>query len=222
MQIPYLSEILRIIIAWIPKLAAAIVVLVIGWAAGRAFGKAVSYVLDKIGVDDILRSTSVGKSIEERTHVKLTTIFDVIARWFVYLIAISTASDILGIAALTQIIQDILSYLPYLAAGIAIIIVGLVAGDFLGDIIIDVGKKQGIEWADVIGNLFKVFIYFVVLLIGLRQMMIDVTLLEVIIQYFAIGVAVGGAVGLGIALGWGLKDVVKKYAEEKYAEQKKE
>ncbi len=222
MQIPYLSEILRIIIAWIPKLAAAIVVLVIGWAAGRAFGKAVAYVLDKIGVDDILRSTSVGKSIEERTHVKLTTIFDVIARWFVYLIAISTASDILGIAALTQIIQDILSYLPYLAAGIAIIIVGLVAGDFLGDIIIDVGKKQGIEWADVIGNLFKVFIYFVVLLIGLRQMMIDVTLLEVIIQYFAIGVAVGGAVGLGIALGWGLKDVVKKYAEEKYAEQKKE
>lgn len=222
MQIPYLGEILRIIIAWIPKLAAAIVVLIIGWAAGRAFGKAVAYVLDKIGVDDILRSTSVGKSIEERTHVKLTTIFDVIARWFVYLIAISTASDILGIAALTQIIQDILSYLPYLAAGIAIIIVGLIAGDFLGDIIIDVGKKQGIEWADVIGNLFKVFIYFVVLLIGLRQMMIDVTLLELIIQYFAIGVAVGGAVGLGIALGWGLKDVVKKYAEEKYAEQKRE
>ncbi len=222
MQIPYLSEVLRIIIAWIPKLAAAIVVLVIGWAAGRAFGKAVAYVLDKIGVDDILRSTSVGKSIEERTHVKLTTIFDVIARWFVYLIAISTASDILGVAALTQIIRNILAYLPYLAAGIAIIIVGLVAGDFLGDIIIDVGKKQGIEWADVIGNLFKVFIYLVALLIGLRQMMIDVTLLEVIIQYFAIGVAVGGAVGLGIALGWGLKDVVKKYAEEKYAEQKKE
>ncbi|MCD6245240.1 MAG: hypothetical protein J7J65_08470 [Candidatus Korarchaeota archaeon] len=222
MQIPYLSEVLRIIIAWIPKLAAAIVVLVIGWAAGRAFGKAVAYVLDKIGVDDILRSTSVGKSIEERTHVKLTTIFDVIARWFVYLIAISTASDILGVAALTQIIRNILAYLPYLAAGIAIIIVGLVAGDFLGDIIIDVGKKQGIEWADVIGNLFKVFIYLVALLIGLRQMMIDVTLLEVIIQYFAIGVAVGGAVGLGIALGWGLKDIVKKYAEEKYAEQKKE
>jgi len=222
MQIPYLSEVLRIIIAWIPKLAAAIVVLVIGWAAGRAFGKAVSYILDKIGVDDILRSTSVGKSIEERTQVKLTTIFDVIARWFVYLIAISTASDILGVAALTQIIRNILAYLPYLAAGIAIIIVGLVAGDFLGDIIIDVGKKQGIEWADVIGNLFKVFIYLVALLIGLRQMMIDVTLLEVIIQYFAIGVAVGGAVGLGIALGWGLKDIVKKYAEEKYAEQKKE
>ncbi len=217
----YLTELIRYVVEMTPKLLGAIVILVIGWAAGRAFGKAVSYVLDKIGVDDAIRSTSVGKAIEERAHVSIATIFDIIARWFVYLLAIAAASDMLGITALTEIVAWIQGYLPDLAAGIAIIIVGLVAGDFLGDLIIDVSKKQGVEWAEVIGNLFKFMIYFVVLLIGLRQMRIDVTLLEEIVRYLVLGAAIGSAVGIGVAVGWGLKDIVKKYAEEKYAEYQK-
>ncbi len=214
----YLAELFRYLVDLTPKLLGATVILIIGWAAGRAFGKAVSYVLDKIGVDDFIRATSVGKALEEKTHVSIVTIFDVIARWFVYLLAIAAASDMLGITALTEIVAWIQSYLPDLAAGIAIIIVGLVAGDFLGDLIIDVSKKQGVEWAEIIGNLFKFMIYFVVLLIGLRQMRIDVTLLEEIVRYLVLGTAIGSAVGIGVAVGWGLKDVVKRYAEEKYDE----
>ncbi len=219
----YLAQLIRYLVEITPKLVGAIVILIIGWAAGRAFGKAVSYILDKMGVDDVIRSTSVGKAIEEKTHISIVSIFDIIARWFVYLLAITAASDTLGITALTEIMSWIQGYLPDLAAGIAIIIVGLVAGDFLGDLIIDIGKKQGVEWAEIIGNLFKFLVYFVVLLIGLRQMRIDVTLLEEIVRYLILGAAVGSAVGIGIAFGWGLKDVVKKYAEEKYEEfQKKE
>ncbi len=217
----YLAELIKFLAQAMPRLISAIVTLVIGWAAGRAFGKAISYVLDKIGVDDAIRATSIGKTLEEKTHMTIANIFDIIARWFVYLIAITTASDVLGIEALTRIVSWIQGYLPNLAAGIAIILIGLVAGDFFGDLIIEVSKKQGVEWADLIGNLFKISVYFVVLLVGLRQMQIDVTLLETIVQYFAIGVAIGSAAGLGVAFGWGLKDVVKKYAEEKYEEMRK-
>jgi len=58
-------------------------------------------------------------------------------------------------------------------------------------------------------------VYFIVFLIGLRQMMIDVTLLEDIVRYMVIGVAIGSAIGIGAALGLGLKDVVREYAEKK-------
>jgi len=54
-----------------------------------------------------------------------------------------------------------------------------------------------------------------VFLVGLRQMRIDITFLETLAKYFALGVAIGTAVGLGIAFGWGLKDVVKEYAEKR-------
>lgn len=218
----YFTQLVRFLVDITPKLIGAIVILIIGWAAGRAFGKAVSYFLDKVGVDDIIRKTSIGKALEETTKTSVVTIFDIIARWFVYLIALAAASDTLGLTALTQIINWIENYLPYLAAGITIIVVGLVAGDFLGDLIINMGEKQGIEWADIIGDIFKFTVYFVIFVIGLRVMKIDVTLLEDIVRYVVIGAAVGTAVGAGVAVGWGLKDVIRRYAEEKYEEYKKE
>ena len=49
----------------LPKIAGAIIVLIIGWIAGRIIGKGVSHVLDKIGVDDALLKTAFGKAIEK-------------------------------------------------------------------------------------------------------------------------------------------------------------
>ena len=217
MQPPWdilIQKLTEFLASWLPRIAGALIVLLVGWGAGRVFGKAISYFLDKIGVDDALRKTSIGKTIEERTKVSLVRSFDIIARWFVYLLAIMAASDILGIERLSTFLQRVVAYLPNLAAGIGIIIIGFIAGDFLGDLIIDVSKRENLEWASAFGNLFKILVYFVIFLIGLRQMMINISLLEDIVRYIVIGVAVGSAVGIGAALGLGLKDVVREYAEK--------
>lgn len=79
----YLAGIIAQIVGWMPSIIKAAAILIIGWAAGRVFGKAVSLALDKIGVDDALRQTSVGKAIEARAKISLVSVFDVIARWFV-------------------------------------------------------------------------------------------------------------------------------------------
>jgi len=210
-----LNSLWEMLVSWIPKIVSAAIVLLIGWAAGRAFGKAISYVLDRIGVDDALRKTSAGKAIEERAKVSMVTLFDIIARWFIYLLALTAATDILGIERLSSFLQQVVAYLPDLAAGIVIILFGFIVGDFLGDLVVETAKKGGLEWAGVFGDLLKMLVYFLVFLVGLRQMRIDVAFLESLAKYFAVGVAVGTAVGLGIALGWGLKDVVKEYAEKR-------
>jgi len=119
----------------------------------------------------------------------------VIARWFVYLLALTAASEVLGVERLSAFLQQVVAYLPDLAAGIVIILVGFVVGDFLGDLVIETAEKGGIEWGNLFGNLFKVMVYFVVFLVGLRQMRIDVTLLEALVKYLAVGAAVGSAVG---------------------------
>ncbi len=213
MQVPSLEGLYILLLNWVPRILYVIAILIVGWAAGRVLGKAVAYILDKIGVDDLIAKTSVGKAIE-KSGIKIVTIFDVIARWFVYLIAIIWAADALGVKALVDILWAIAAYLPHLAAGVVIILFGFIGGDIIGDLIISTGKEREVEWADVFGNLFKFVVYVVVLIIGLKQMMIDVTLLEKIVEAMTWGLSVGAAVGAGIAIGWGLKDVVKKYAEE--------
>ncbi|MCA9703618.1 MAG: hypothetical protein KC400_07215, partial [Methanolinea sp.] len=99
------------VISFLPTLVAAIIILVIGWIIGRLLGKVVSRVLDKIGIDDALRKTSVGKAIEQ-SGTNIVHLFDLIVRWFVYLIAIVAASNVLKLDFLSNLFQTIVFYLP--------------------------------------------------------------------------------------------------------------
>jgi len=90
------------IVAFLPTLVAAIIILVIAWIAGRAVGKLVSAGLDKAGVDDALRKTAIGKSIESRrtgtaSEVPYMGIFSMAIQVFLYFIVIIVALDQLKI-----------------------------------------------------------------------------------------------------------------------------
>ena len=79
-----LMQMVYSVIAYIPNIIAAVIILIIGWKVGRLLGKVISGILDKIGVDDALLKTSVGKAIEQ-SRTSVVTFFDLIVRWFIYL-----------------------------------------------------------------------------------------------------------------------------------------
>ena len=66
-------------IAYLPKIIAAIIILVIGWLVGRAAGKIISKVLDKIGVDDAVDKTIIGDTIK-RSGMNTVGFFDTLVR----------------------------------------------------------------------------------------------------------------------------------------------
>ena len=175
-------------------------------------GRGVSKILDKIGFDDALRRTAIGKAME-KTEMKTVGFFDIIARWFVYLIAILAAVDILEIAVLSGFIRQVVEYLPSFAAGLLVILVGFIAADFVGDAVRSVGKEGAIEYSGIFANALKFVLYFVILIMGLSLMRVEVQILYIFANALAWGVAAGVAVGFGIAFGWGFKDAVSKKAD---------
>ncbi|MCW3975210.1 MAG: hypothetical protein NWE86_03080 [Candidatus Bathyarchaeota archaeon] len=197
----------------LPKIAGAIIVLIIGWIAGRIIGKGASSVLDKIGIDDALLKTAFGKAIE-KSGMTVVKFFDMIIRWFIYLIALFAATDILEISVLSEFMRSIVSYLPSFIAGVFVLIFGFIASDFVGDTIESIGKEAKIEFSGMLSNLLKLLLYFIVLTVGLGMMKIDIKILYIFAEALAWGGAIGIGAGLGIAFGWGLKDFVAKNANK--------
>jgi len=208
-----LVDVWAVFIDMLPKVAGAIVVLIIGWIAGRVIGKGVSKVLDKAGVDDALRKTAIGKALE-RSGVTTVRFFDLIIRWFIYLIAVFAAVDILEITVLSEFMKTVVEYLPSFIAGAFIIIFGFIIADFIGDAVAAVSKEAKVEFSGLIAAGLKLLLYFVVLTIALGLMRIDVEILYVFANALAWGAAIGIGAGLGIAFGWGFKDVVAKNAKK--------
>lgn len=213
LQIAFLEYLWNMFVNMIPGIVGAIVALIIGWIAGRALGIGVSKILDKAGVDDALRKTVIGKSIE-KSGITCVRFFDLIVRWFVYLIAILAAANILNITVLSNFLNMVVSYLPSFIAGVFILLFGFIIVDYFADFFRTFGREAKIEFTGIIANGLRLLLYFVIIVISLSVIGIDVTILYIFATALAWGIAVGAGVGIAVAVGWGFKDVVRAKADE--------
>jgi len=212
MVVESINEAISDTVAFLPRLAAAIIILIIVWILGRWIGKIVSRVLDKAGLDDALRKTIVGKTIEAG-GVSLVHYFDLITRWFIYLIGIMASVNVLGIAALSAFVEKVVTYLPSLVAGIAVLVVGFIAADFIGDLIRKTGVTAGVSYIGIFSAAIKIFLYFIIITMALDQMRINTAILHTFATALAWGIAIAIGIGLGIGFGFGIKDKAPELLE---------
>jgi len=197
-------------IAWLPNLLAAIVILIIGWIIGRLLGAGVAALLDRLGIDDALARTSVGKALERQYGGEgsrgIVKFFDLIVRWFVYLIAIVAAANALNLAFLTALLTVIIAYLPFIAAFVIILIVGFIVIDWFADFLRHVAAEQRISMMQPIITVLQAFLYFVLIILALQQLKIDLTIIYVLITPVAWGLGIGVGAAIAIFFWFGLRD----------------
>ena len=202
-QIPsFLEQTVADIVGFLPRLVAALVVLLIGWVIGKAVARVVARLTDAVELDKMVLETPLGR-IMGGSQNAVSNAFGAIAKWFVYAIAILTAANVLAIPLLSQWIQTAVSYLPAFIAGLAIIVLGFVVADFIGDAITRTRAATQTEYTSWFATGTRMFLYFTAIVIGLDTMGVDVGILFVFANALAWGLAAAIAIGVGIAVGWG-------------------
>jgi hypothetical protein len=205
----FFAEFWSTIVGYAPRIAGAVILLLVGWVLGRLLGRGISRLLRRAGIADSLGKTIVGRALA-RSGITPTRFLELLIRWFVYLTAVLGVVDLLQIAALTAFVSSVIQYLPSLIAGILILFFGLIVADFVGDAVGAIGKEAKIQLAPFVSLGVKIFLYLTVIVVALTTMKIDVTILNEFARAMAWGTAIGLAIALGIAFGWGLKDHVAK------------
>ena len=198
----YVQNMIAEIIAFLPRLVGALIVLLIGWVVGIAVAKAVSTLTDKVQLDRMVLDTPLGR-IMGGSRDAVSKTFGTIAKWFVYALAILAAANVLAIQVLSQWIQTAVSYLPAFIAGLAVIVLGFVVADFIGDAIMKTRAATETSYTSWFASGTRMFLYFTAIVIGLDTMGVDVSILYVFANAIAWGVAAAIAIGVGIAIGWG-------------------
>ncbi|MDD4254840.1 MAG: hypothetical protein PHP59_05620 [Methanofollis sp.] len=208
------------VIAFLPYLVAAVIILIIGWIVGRLLGSVVSKFLDRIGVDDALRKTGPGEAVE-KSGLLIVHLFDLLVRWAVYLIAIMVAASVLQIETLSRVIAAIVAYLPNIAAFVIILIAGLILVDFFADVLEKMSSAAEVALAGPMIMGLRVFLYFVVIMLALTQLAIDLTIIYVFIGPVAWGVGLGIGAAIAIIVGFGLKDRSPEIMDRLLSQEKK-
>ena len=200
---------------------AALIILLIGWIAGRLIGKAVGLLVDKLGVDKALEKVDTGDWMQ-KSGWTISKSFDVVVRWFIYIIAIMAAVDVLRIEFLSSIMQMIALFFPRLIAAAIVLIVGLLLIAFAMRWIEEALDTNEIPLANMLAPVLEAIMVIIVMVLAMDQLLIDTTIIYTFIIPLAWGLAIGIGVAIGIAVGWGGRDSVAEYMQERLKDDKKE
>jgi hypothetical protein len=188
-------------IAFLPSLIAAIIVILIGYGAGKIVGNAVNRLIEKMGIERSFDQTDTGKAFRS-AGLDLSSFVGGMSTAFILVLSIVMAIQILEIGGpVGDFLVDVAAYLPRLLGGIIIIVIGTVLVGFLaslvGTMLRPIFPAAKAEIADMLKNLLMVGLVAAVLLIALDLMLLAGELVYPLILGFVI-------IGAGVALTDGL------------------
>ncbi len=194
-----LSAIWVAVVNQLPNIVAAIIVLIIGVFVAVILGHAVRVILEKLRVDEYVRKAKLTKTIGH-THVPAIT--GELFKWYIIIMFLQEAVARLDLGVLSTLLGRFVGWLPDVLVAVVVLLFGIAAANYVQIKIAEHSNQRG---AKASGVILKVTIVVMMILVALRQIGADVTLLENTFMLIIGALAVGIALALGIGLGLGLR-----------------
>jgi hypothetical protein len=198
-----LTELSTSSVAIFPNIVGAIILLVIGLVIGKVVGRIVFEVLGKIKLDYYISET-------HKPAVSLSSVFSLIARWWIYLAFIAAAVGVLRIPELSLFTIQIMGYIPSVIGAAAIIIASYILAEYIKNQLRQTNKV----WAAITGKVVMFFILYVAIALALPVLGINALLVNNILLIIIAAVGLGVALALGLGLKDAISDVSKRYAQK--------
>lgn len=148
---------------------------------------------------DFLRKNNV--------QIKFGNIILVLFKAFLFLIFVIIGADLFGMSGVTNMVNELLAYLPKLASGVLIILAGIFIANWIKQkMVIALSFIENSSATTILINIIVAGLILFFVLMGLNQAGIDTTLIT-----SNISVIIGGFVAaIALAFGLGAKDVVRE------------
>jgi hypothetical protein len=195
-----------------PRLAAAIGILMVGIVVARMFERAIRYVLHRIGFDRWMREGGVTEALERAgTTLDPSSVFAKLVFWGLMLIVIIIGANVLGVAAVSVLFSELLSYVPNVLAAVIVLVLGTLLGEFIKDLVL--ASAGGIAGARTMARAAKAAVILLAAFMALEQL--DIA--QDIVLVFFIAVVGAAALAAGIAFGIGGREVAAQIIGAWYA-----
>jgi len=184
--------------AFLPRVALAVAILIIGWLIAKAVRFAVvrtlralnfNVITDKAGIDAFLRQGG--------GEIDTIAVMGALAYWLVILAAMMIAFNSLDLAYVTDLIGRIVLFVPRVMIAVVVLVFGAYFARFVSGALTVYLQNIGAGEAALLGRLCMYAIMVFVILIALDQLGLG----DILRQTFLILV---GAASLGLAIAFGL------------------
>jgi hypothetical protein len=195
-----LAAALALLLAGIPRIIGFLIILLIGWVISNLLSSAVAALLRAIRFNDLARRAGVSDFVEQMgLRTDSSGVLAGIVMWFVRLVTLVVAFDALGLPAVSQVLQQLLLWLPNLVVALVILVIAGLAANALSRLVRGSTAEAGFSNPDLLASLTRFAVWSFGIVVAVNQIGIAQTLVNTL--FFGLVGALALALGLAFGLG---------------------
>ena len=206
-----IREMLTRIMAYLPVLLGALVILIVGWIVAKAIKRIVDWLLkvvrfdtlaDKAGISEILRKGNLEVSARE--------VVSGIVYWLAIIMVLVMAVDALGLPKASDVLASLFDYVPKVIAALLVLVVAMFLASFVSGIVSTAAGNANLPKPELFAGISRWAIIVFAVTISLEQLGIAPLLVTATFNIILGGICLA----LALAFGLGGKDAAARYLEE--------
>jgi len=185
---------------YIPTIAGALLILVIGWLIAK-FAEVIVVKILKISKLDIAAEKGGIARVLAQGDVRfsLSEIVGMLIYWVVILITVVTMLSALNLREAANLLARLVEYVPNVVAAVFVIVLGSFLANILGTVVKTASANAGIANGKFLGQVTQIILVVFAIAIAIEQLKIATELIGMALYIIlaSIGIAIGLAFGLG-------------------------
>jgi hypothetical protein len=199
------------LVNFLPALLGALLVFLAGWIIAVTMGKLAEKMMKAARVDRAMEKIGVNFSIDgSKTKHGLSEVFGGLVKWFLVLVFLMAATDILNLTQVTEFLNKILLYLPNVVVSVVILAIVVMVGNFVYGIVKGSTRAAGIMSATLLATTSK----WAIIIFGLFAALIQLGIAASLVSTIFIGIVAMLSLAGGLAFGLGGKDEARLILEK--------
>lgn len=204
---------------YLPRILAALLILIIGAAFSRLIKGVVIKILEAIRVSAALKDTPIEMFLKNADMTsKVEHVVGSIVYWLLMLVVVHTTVSVLGLASLSLVLEKVLGYLPSVISAVLILFIGLLLAGLVESLV-----KGSIKTIDgKSSRLLGKFASYMVVILSVMIAISELGIAQEFILVLFVGFVSFLVLALGLSFGLGGQHVVRTMLDEWYTRFKKE
>jgi len=211
------SQLITQVAIFTPKIVSALTILILGTIIARWVKSIVIKALEAMRVSKGTKDTPLDQFLQHAEAGKIEVVIGSVAYWLIILFVLQSAVSVLGLSALSALLDRLLSYLPNIvSAGLVLVFGILLAG--LAESFVK-GAIRSVNGAHP--HIFGQVVSYLIMTVALMAAIAELRIAQQFISILFTGMIATAALAVGLALGLGGKDLVSRLLQDWYERNKK-
>ncbi len=214
-----LAGALAVLFAAVPRIIGFVVILVIGWIIASLLEKVVRGLLHGVKFDSLAQRSGFAGFVQKMgVKTDSSGFIALVVQWFVRLVALVVAFDALGLPGVSDVLRQLLLWLPNLVVALVVLVIGGLLANAASSLVRGATAEAGFDNPDRLAKIASVAIWGFAIVIAVNQIGIAATLVNTLFMAVVIAVAVAFALAFGLGGRETAAEIVKKwYAQTQIA-----